>query len=204
MRQPRKISSEQLAEIFRDYSYARGDGHDETRAAALKAAVEFCQAMCSGTTEAYWLVLCGPSGIGKTLLARLVYRFFNRYLDLLLDEHRNRNENERYTRFGTMKRWPMAMKSAIEDANYGWVGDTGEAWLAVLDDIGSEYAKHRDLSTSLLFQILTQREHKFTVITSNLSVEDVSQKLDTRIGSRLLRHGSVVLDLRLPDWNATR
>ena len=64
-------------------------------------------------------------------------------------------------------------------------------WLC-LDDVGAE--KISDYSTSTLYLILNQRgeNSRLTVITSNLSLDAIAQKLDDRIASRLARYGHVV------------
>ena len=77
-----------------------------------------------------------------------------------------------------------------EDEIIGRVVNT-YGWLC-LDDVGAE--KITDYTTSTLYLILNQRGENGqpTVITSNLSLDAIAQKMDDRIASRLARYGHVV------------
>jgi len=61
-----------------------------------------------------------------------------------------------------------------------------------LDDLAAE--KVSDFSVSELYLILNQRGEngERTIITSNLSLDAIAQKLDDRIASRLERYGTVI------------
>ena len=57
------------------------------------------------------------------------------------------------------------------------------------------------MTTKKLYNLLNAREGKFTVITANLTLEDFNQQMDARIASRLIRNGSVVVDVIAEDFN---
>lgn len=61
-------------------------------------------------------------------------------------------------------------------------------WL-LLDDIGSGALS--DFERRYFLDLLDQRADRRTIITSNLSAEDFSQRLDARIGSRLSEFTSI-------------
>jgi len=65
--------------------------------------------------------------------------------------------------------------------------------IAFIDDIGAEHDPWGQV-TAKLCQILTRREDKFTMITTNYGPVDWTAKFDARISDRLLR-GSDIVDL---------
>lgn len=173
---------------------------------ALSEANRFCLAMASENQPARWLVLLGPSGTGKTLLARMCSRFFNKHLDFLRDENEPGFNLDRALskvitfRRGGLKSWSRVMQDIL-DGDYTGIKDLSEDWFVCLDDIGAEYERNRELSVSKLYEVLNRRDRRFTVITANLSLEDINKKMDARIASRLLRNGNVVVDVLASDFN---
>lgn len=170
---------------------------EKSLAEARESAIAFCRAMASASEPPYWLTFLGPCATGKTMLARRITRFFSAHLDCLRDE---RFPKQITYRSGGMKGWERVVNDMI-CGDYTGLRDLGDDWFVCLDDIGAEYARHRDLSAAKLYGVLTAREKSFTVITANLTLEDVNTKLDARIASRLLRHGSVVIDIEAGDYN---
>lgn len=80
---------------------------------------------------------------------------------------------------------------------FGELADQKE--MVVLDDIGGAY--ETDFSKTTLLEFLDRRQHKWMMITSNLTLEEIGRKLDVRIASRMLRHGSVVVEMNAIDFN---
>lgn len=175
------------------------DCGDKSLRTALNESVRFCSAMASAEQPARWLSLLGPSGTGKTMLATIITRFFRRHLDALEDETKS-NPSAHYLRRGGMKPWGSVMQDML-DGDFSGIRDMKDDWFLCLDDIGAEYARNRELSISKLYDILNARAGKFTVITANLTLEEVNRTMDARIASRLLRHGSVVVDVTATDFN---
>ncbi|HXT10402.1 MAG TPA: ATP-binding protein [Candidatus Angelobacter sp.] len=134
------------------------------------------------------LVLTGVSGCGKTHTAKGLFRFALQ---------------SSYTAFqkGGWKRgipstlflsWPETTDT-FKAGNYGVVDDCFKEGLLVIDDIGAEHDPSRN-SADKLCQILTRRERKFTVITTNIVPSAWPERFDVRIADRLMRN-SVVVDL---------
>lgn len=180
-------------EIFKDFKTLGEPSLDE----ALRESIAFCLAMASADEPARWLVLLGPSGTGKTMLARRCSRFFNRHLDGYRDEQYPRDITYRK---GGLKNWSTVMNDVLS-GDYTGIRDLSDDWFVCLDDIGAEYERNRELSVSKLYQILNARDGRFTVVTANLTLEEVNKKLDARLASRMLRHGNVVVDVTAPDFN---
>lgn len=119
-----------------------------------------------------WLTLLGSSGAGKTMLAKKLAGF--------------------------VYPWPTLAK-ILRAQEYGRFDDICDEKICCIDDIGSEYQS--DFVNAKLYEMFSRREGKWTIFTANLSVEQVSAKVDPRIASRMLRHGSVVVEVDITDFN---
>lgn len=160
----------------------------------LHASLSFCTDMARGEAQR-WLTLAGKSGVGKTMLARCIKRFHASCLELGRDE-----QGYPKVQRGMFIEWGRALSWMVE-GDYSFLRDMADCHLLVLDDIGAEYSRLRELSTSKLYEVLCSRRFRHTVITANLSVEQIADKLDPRIASRLLRDGSQVVDVDVPDYS---
>jgi DNA replication protein DnaC len=87
----------------------------------------------------------------------------------------------------------------LRDGDYRLFNDFCAERLITVDDIGSEYAT--DFSRAKLYELFARRDGKWTLFTANLSLEKISQLLDTRIASRMVRHNAVVVEADVPDFN---
>jgi DNA replication protein DnaC len=162
---------------------------------ALDAAQWFCADMATGQ-KPYWLSLVGYSGTGKTHLARAITDFFkHRMMGVPYIELENVIRHRDY-RFRT---WSRCM-GQIHRGEFGSVQDIAQEWLLVLDDIGAEHDP-RKFGVSQLLDILNIRRDRWTVITSNLTLEQIGENLDVRLASRLIRDGSKVIELTCQDYN---
>jgi DNA replication protein DnaC len=158
--------------------------------------MQFCLDMASPHVAPYWLSLLGKSGVGKTMLARRIVRFFRARCENLTDE----TKAGQWMRRGGFKPWGAVVSDMVE-GDYTGLRDLKDDWFVCLDDIGAEYDRHKELSVAKLYDVLSARTNRFTVITANLTMDEVNRKMDARIASRLLRHGSVVVDIDAPDFN---
>ncbi len=141
-----------------------------------------------------WLSLCGHSGTGKTMLARRFARFM-----------RHRGQYYHHPTNGAQLSRPWAywgedeLARDLRDGNHRLVNDLSGLWLLVLDDIGFSN-DNTGFLTSALGEILNRRAGKWTLLTSNLSVEKWASR-DPRIASRMLRDGNRVVKLTCQDYN---
>lgn len=168
---------------------------------AWTAAQSFFWDMCSEDVPAYWLTFTGPSGRGKTALCKIVSKLFNQYLTLLLDENLS-GPGVYICRRGGMKNWPAAVTDMLE-GDYTGLRQLREDWFVCIDDIAAEYERNRDLSIAKLYDVLNARQGKWTLLTCNMDIENIAEKLDTRIASRLLRDGGLHVNIprSVKDYN---
>lgn len=161
---------------------------------AVAAAGQLYSEMQSGSTPR-WLSLVGRSGTGKTHLAR---RVWNRWKKNLQD-YRETEDSVTVRRDGRWIYWPQAV-DRIRDGEYGLVPALEQADMVILDDIGGEYDPN-GFTTSKLNTLANARLGKWTIITSNLSLQQIASNLDQRIADRMIRAGNKVLEMETTSYS---
>lgn len=86
--------------------------------------------------------------------------------------------------------WP-AVVDAIRNKELGSVEEGIGVDGLILDDVGADDDPFRQ-SADKLCQILSRREFKFTVITTNIEQKDWAEKFEARIVDRFMRNSIVV------------
>lgn len=174
------------------------------------SAVSFVDDMLNAR-HPYWLSLLGTSGAGKTMLAKMIWRQFRTTLDREIDwPSMERTQGPscphgRIIRYhGGYINWGDAINNRMLRGDFDFLEDMRDYSFFVIDDIASEHERHRELSASKLYNVLEARLGKWTVLTANLSLEQIGTNLDTRIASRMLRNESVVVDVNVHDYNLRR
>ena len=135
----------------------------------------------SGTAPR-WLTLCGHSGCGKTYLAAAIRNTAKYSLG--------------YTEQQTQLRNASILASRLRDGDMGLLTFLCNIPVLVLDDLGAEYPS--DFIRSKIYELMESRLNKWTVITSNLSVADIADRLDVRIASRIKRGANVLVESKEP------
>lgn len=173
-------------------------------------AMSFAQDMLDGRSPR-WLSMLGTSGAGKTMLAKIIARLYRETFDGRINWDSSRSSQSEDMPYGAIQRyhggfinWGNAINNRMLKGQYGFLEDMGEFDFFAIDDIISEYEKHRSLSASKLYGVMESRLKRWTVITANASLKQIGELLDPRISSRMIRGGSVVLDVDVPDWNLRR
>ena len=136
-----------------------------------------------------WLSLLGSSGVGKTHLAKQIYRHatarFGTYICPRL--HITQKRTLRFIEWRTLA-------DQLRNKEYHRINNALDPWLLVLDDLGSEYDPSGYLA-SRVDRILNERLGKWTVFTSNLCLDEVADKLDVRVADRMMRADNRIADV---------
>lgn len=177
--------------------------------AMYQAALDFCTDLQARETPR-WLSLVGPSGTGKSMLARAIKKFvalkgclyrFGKWADAPLMRHA--------LYFAS---WP-AMVQEMKAGNFGSVEllceretkpngkEDATYWFEVIDDIGQLEDSVKGYLLGALSRIADARMGKWTVWTANISLDQIAERLDERIASRMIRDGNVVVENHCIDFN---
>lgn len=125
------------------------------------------------------LVVSGDPGCGKTLCARRLHRWAV--------------QSRPYDLVGvSFHHWPEIC-DGFKRGEYGVVSDMISDSLLVIDDLGAEHDPSK-VGMDKMCQILSRRERKFTMITTNVSPTVWRERFDARVEDRLFRN-SVIVDL---------
>jgi len=165
----------------------------------VNATGQFITEMKAGSTPRF-LSLLGTSGAGKTMLAKRVWCWFEAWGKFYTEPACGAN----CVRSGQFCNWRQFVEQCLGSGDFSRTLDLCEDWFVVLDDIGAK----RDKSGAWLDKLDTilahRSERSWTLITANLSLQEISNQLDTRIASRLLRGGSVVVEVDVPDYSVRK
>lgn len=145
--------------------------------------------------EPYWLTFLGSSGAGKTHLVQSIYKFFND----VAGWYKRKDCGAMNCHRGQFLYWPNFCDE-MKNGDYSRGVDLREDWLVIIDDIGAEHSITANANKQLS-NILNDRAGKWTVVTSNKSLEQIKTDMDTRIASRLIRNGSALLHVDVKDFN---
>ena len=152
-------------------------------------AESFCGKWMDNNVEKSLLIIVGNYGSGKTHTAKRIFKF-------CMAASMNAYDSGKWGRYrvptSVFIPWPEAT-TAFANKEFGLVGDALDADLTILDDVGAENDPWK-VSTDRLCQILSRRETKFTVLTTNVASAHWNEKFDGRINDRLFRN-SVIVDL---------
>lgn len=143
-----------------------------------------------------WLTLTGHSGIGKTMLAREVYRQFMEWSRFERSYNPARNCFTGTT--GQFCDWRGFCKD-VRSGSFGRIDDLEDDHFVILDDIGTEHDPNGFIAATL-DRVCNARLRKWTLITCNLSLGQIAERIDARIADRMMRDGSEVFEASLDSF----
>ena len=147
--------------------------------------------VCAMQTEQTprWLSLVGESGTGKTMLALAALAEARCTPGIM------HHKSLRCPIINTY--WPTLLNQ-LRDGQYYRVTDLIGANVVLIDELTIDHDPS-GFAADKLCHILSGRVGKWTLITSNLTIERIEQ-LDRRIASRMVRGGSVVINCNTQDY----
>lgn len=148
---------------------------------AHNAVKAWTKAIIRGNSKPYWLTLYGTTGCGKTMLmqkARAAIKAAGKQCQL----------------------WPwVKVLQKLHSGEWEFSVHLAKLPVLLLDDVGAEYTasdRAADFSLSKLYEVLEDRKSRFTLISSNLTPDDLARSVTgCRIRSRLFRNNAQLIDL---------
>ena len=140
-----------------------------------------------GNQTPRWITLMGKTGVGKTHCARRVWDYAQR--------------NANWSRSAYSPRlvyWPRFVSSLRAGTAFDLLRDMMVWPVLFIDDIGAE----RDASgfaTEQLNTLLGCRSDRWTILTSNLSLEMIAQ-VEPRIADRIIRAPNLFVEVDAPSY----
>lgn len=184
----------------------------------IQEAKQFLCAMIEGK-EPRWLVYLGNPGCGKTHLSERLKAFLKDRARTLYDATERPRRDPGMSDYRTcysyaqegaiMAKWGV-MIGAARERDYSRLKLAASDWVKIIDDLGTEsFAEDQSRTpraTAFVCQqmgrLLDDRARKWTVLSANFSRSQFAEQFDSRIASRLMRHGNVIVDCSgLRDFN---
>ena len=154
------------------------------------AAEKFCGRWFRNDRSKSLLILAGESNAGKSHVAGCIFKFALAAAMKAREHGNGATWPMDKVPSATFVRWPEVV-DGFKNGEFGVVDDMMSVDLLVIDDVGAEHDPSKN-ATNKLCQVLTRREKKFTVITTNIPPENWPDMLDTRVADRLLRNSEIV------------
>lgn len=188
-----------MVEAF-DWKFSTFDDPDlmKLRRAVLNFAFDFLMWNTNhpAAKAPYWLTICGPSECGKTYLIHQAVRFIQQFRIHPATADVAKNPNRRiYANFYEANH---LVHDAIRNGGQDFALAKDSDLLAV-DDLGTDSG--REAAIDVLYRLLSWRSARgetpgrWTIITSNLSPEQIGTLYDPRLESRLRRNHNRTLEL---------
>ena len=163
--------------------------------------------------EPRWLVLVGHPGCGKTHIADRIRWFlrdygeamYNRDVRAVIDPDNARVETiYSYAQEGAvMVKWGTLIER-LREGETSLFAKACEDHYKVIDDLGVNSLDKEGNATPFACQkmgeLLDRRIRKWTIVTTNWSIDEISMAFDSRVASRLMRNSEVIKCFGLRDY----
>jgi len=175
--------------------------HPDIKTAAEQASF-FISSMAAGLPP-YWLTFSGIPGTGKTMLAKQIFEEAKKHnpgrhslwvppgaSGVLRDEDRRP-----YCIWLDAARFATRMREGEYNLPESYAPD----FLLVFDDLGTDRDK-TDFIAEAVYRLAASRLGRWTVWTTNLTAAEVSERIDNRVASRMIRDENRFVSLRCGDY----
>lgn len=170
---------------------------------AADAAAKFVSDMARGVSP-YWLTFSGLQGVGKTFLAQQIHAqaielnpgnpkrtpFWQAGAGLY--DPRQRRPNAVWMHVSRLGRLML-------EGGFDMPEELALDFCVVLDDLGATRDKN-DFLADGLYRLADQRSHRWMVWTTNLTLAEISTRIDPRLSSRLIRDDNRLVTITAPDY----
>ncbi len=168
---------------------------------AADAAAKFVADVEAGL-EPYWLTFSGEPGCGKTMLTRQTFDEAKKHAEAAAANHPQQVGlyDERKRRPGT--RWvdeTNFVRLMLDDRQYDLPEYIAHEWLVCYDDLGSK-RDAKELLGEALFRLSNQRLGKWTLWSTNFTIDEIKDRVDTRLASRLIRDNNRLVTITAGDY----
>lgn len=156
----------------------------------------FCRDIWKQPVTGRTLVLCGHYGNGKTHCAKAVHRWC---LAVGNGNQFMRRPNHVESLSSLYWHWPELL-DRFKEGQWDLVSDMLDVPVLIIDELGGGHDPSR-VGVDKLCRVLSNREHCWNLITTNILPEAWEEVFDRRVASRLIRN-SVIVDLSdVPDFS---
>lgn len=157
--------------------------------------IKFCRNWLKNPYES--LFFTGPFGCGKTHLAIGICREL-----LLCCEIFNAYNDQIFFEYSIDLLYQIRKTFSSSDDTDGLIKQFTMVDYMVIDDLGAEKTTEWSIETLSLIIDRRDRELKPTIITSNLSLSEVAEKISGRIASRIAN--GKIIKIEMPDYRKKR
>lgn len=143
------------------------------------------------------VVLVGEYGTGKTHCAKSMVRWFNAVAHKLPMDARSSDSYA--VPDAWFYRWPEFV-DGLKGGDWAATEAATAHTFTVFDDVGAEHDPSR-VGLDKLCQVLSKRERRWTMVTTNVLPKLWSAKFDERVASRLIRNSTIIRLDNVPDFS---
>lgn len=158
-----------------------------------------CAAYARTPAHGRTLVIIGENGAGKSRIANHI-AFWARAIALKLPmvEHADLGLGAPSVAYAL---WPDIV-DGFKRNEWEIVDDMQKSAMLILDDIGAEHDPSK-IGVEKLYILLSRREFKWNIITTNMQPFAWEEKFERRISSRLYRNAEHIDLSKVPDYSTT-
>jgi DNA replication protein DnaC len=177
------------------------DDYDPSLKKAAEAAARFVADVAAGKSP-YWLTLTGTQGAGKTLLAKQIFGEASKFNpgnapvwvagNGIYDPARRRPRCAWFT--------APQFKDRMLGGEYDLPEYLRADFLVAIDDLGAARDTKDHAAAEGFYRLADNRMGRWMIWTTNLTLDEIAQRLDPRLSSRLIRDDNRLVTITAKDY----